>query len=149
MSEDMSTANVEVAVAYLQSIENRVSEEELARFFAPDVVLEQFFNRLVPKTVQSTLADVLRESAQGKKSVSHQKYEVHNRVASGDWEALQVKWEGILAIPVAGLAAGSAMRAWFAMFLQHEGRNHSPGKLRLLRSVVSLTQDDHGHEVWS
>lgn len=31
---------------------------------------------------------------------------------------MQVRWEGILGIPVAGLEAGATMRAWFAMFLE-------------------------------
>ena len=117
MLENTSITNEERARAYLRAIENRAGEEELAAFFAPDVVLEQFPNRLVPKLVQSTLADMMRESAQGKKSVSRQRYTVRNAVASGDWVALQVDWEGVLAIAVAGLEAGATMRAWFAMFL--------------------------------
>src|SRR5271165_1504627 len=103
MRENTSAANEERARAYLRAIENRASEEELAAFFASGVVLEQFPNRLVPKLVQSTLADMVRESARGKKSVSKQTYEVQNAVASGDWVALQVKWEGVLSMPVAGL----------------------------------------------
>jgi len=123
MRENTSAANEERARAYLRAIENRASEEELAAFFASGVVLEQFPNRLVPKLVQSTLADMMRESARGKKSVSKQTYEVQNAVASGDWVALQVKWEGVLSMPVAGLEAGATMRAWFAMFLQfREGK---------------------------
>ena len=65
----------------------------------------------------SSLADIKRASAQGRKSVSRQTYTVRNELASGDWVALQVDWEGALAIPVAGLAAGATMRAYFAMFL--------------------------------
>jgi ketosteroid isomerase-like protein len=118
MAEHTPAANEQRARAYLRAIENRASEEELAAFFAPDVMLEQFPNRLVPKLVQSTLADMMHESAQGKKSVSKQTYDVQNAVAAADWVALQVKWEGVLSIPVAGLEAGATMRAWFAMFLQ-------------------------------
>lgn len=110
--------NLERARAYLQAIERRVSEEELAGFFAPEMVLEQFPNRLVPKLVRSNVEDVLRESIEGKKSVSRQTYAVDNAVAQGDWVALEVKWEGVLAVPVAGLPAGATMRAWFAMFLE-------------------------------
>jgi len=42
-----ANVNLERAHAYLRAIENRVSEEELAAFFSPDVVVEQFPNRLV------------------------------------------------------------------------------------------------------
>jgi ketosteroid isomerase-like protein len=116
-NSNSTDANLERARAYLRAIENRVSEEELASFFSPDVVVEQFPNRLVPKIVKSGLADIKRESAKGKKSVSGQTYTVRNAVASGDWVALHVDWEGVLAIPVASLEAGAAMRAYFAMFL--------------------------------
>src|SRR5271165_2831200 len=118
MSEDVSAANVELAHAYLRAIENQLSEDELAGFFSPDVVHTQYPNRLVLKVVHSTLADMMRESQQGKKSVSRQSYIVTNAVASGNWVALQVEWEGILAVPVAGLDAGAVMRAWFAVFLE-------------------------------
>lgn len=116
-NSNSADANLERARAYLRAIENRISEEELASFFSPDVVVEQFPNRLVPKVVKSSLADIKRESAQGKKSVYRQTYTVRNAVASGDWVAFQVDWEGVLAIPVASLEAGATMRAYFAMFL--------------------------------
>lgn len=118
MSEDVVALNVERARAYLHAIESRAGEEELASFFSSDVIHIQYPNRLVPKVVQSTLADMMRESQQGKKSVSRQSYRLTNAVASGHSVALQVEWEGILAIPVAGLAAGAMMRAWFAVFLE-------------------------------
>jgi len=67
--------------------------------------------------VKSSLADMKRESEKGKKSVVRPSYTVRNAVASGDWVAFQVDWEGVLAVPVAGLEAGATMRAYFAMFL--------------------------------
>jgi len=115
---DRESDNVNRARAYLHAIERGVSEEELASFFSLDVVLEQFPNRLVPKLLQSNAEDILRQFMQGKKSVPRQKYEVHNIVAAGDWVAMQVRWEGVLAVPVAGLEAGATMRAWLAMFLE-------------------------------
>lgn len=118
MPEHTPAANAERARAYLRAIESRVSEEEMASFFSSDVTLTQYPNRLVPKVVQSTLADMMRESAQGKAALSHQTYTVRNAVAAGAWVAMQVDWEGFLAVPVAGLDAGSTMRAWFAMFLE-------------------------------
>jgi ketosteroid isomerase-like protein len=116
-NSNSADANLERARAYLRAIENRASEEELASFFSTDAVVEQFPNRLVPKVVKSSLADIKRESAQGKKSVSRQTYTVRNAVASGNWVALEVNWEGVLAIPVASLEVGATMRAYFAMFL--------------------------------
>ncbi|HEY4900227.1 MAG TPA: nuclear transport factor 2 family protein [Terriglobales bacterium] len=116
-NENTPNANLELARAYLRAIENRAGEEELESFFSPDVVVEQFPNRLVPNLVKSSLADVKRESEMGKKSVARQSYTVRNAVAAGEWVAMQVDWEGVLAIPVADLEAGATIRAYFAMFL--------------------------------
>ena len=118
MTENSPAAHEQRARAYLRAIENRVSEEELASFFAPEVEIIGYPNRLVPKVVRSNLAQAMRESIQGKKSLARQSYQPQNVVASGDCVAMQVKWEGELAIPVAGLVAGATMRAWFAMFLE-------------------------------
>jgi len=92
-NENTPNANLELARAYLRAIENRAGEEELESFFSPDVVVEQFPNRLVPNLVKSSLADVKRESEMGKKSVARQSYTVRNAVAAGEWVAMQVDWE--------------------------------------------------------
>jgi hypothetical protein len=91
MPEHAPVTNEQRARAYLKAIEDRVSEEEMADFFAPEVILVQFPNRLVPKVVESTLADIRRESAQGKKSVLRQAYTVRNVVASDDWVVPVIK----------------------------------------------------------
>jgi ketosteroid isomerase-like protein len=123
MSEHTPATNVERARAYLRALENRVREEELAAFFTPDVEIVGYPNRLVPKLVRLTLTDAMQQSVQGKKSISRQSYQPENIVAAGDSVAMQVKWEGVLAIPIAGLEAGATMRAWFAMFLEfREGK---------------------------
>ena len=99
MSEETSAANVGRALAYLQAIEDRVSEEELARFFAP---------RRVAGAVSVCVASEVRSAQYGR---------------LGRLGGIAGQWEGVLAIPVAGLKAGSTMRAWFAMFLQfHNGK---------------------------
>jgi len=48
-NDNLTNTNVERARSYLRAIENRASEEELSSFFSPDVVVEQFPNRLVQK----------------------------------------------------------------------------------------------------
>jgi len=110
----------ERARAYLRVIENRASEEDLATFFAPEVVLEKFPNRLVPKLVKSTLADMVRESAQGKKSVSQQTYTY--ATPSPPATGLHFRWTGRV-LAVASLQAGATMRAYFAMFLHFRDGN--------------------------
>lgn len=113
-----ATANLERARRYLQAVESQASGAELAGFFAADVVVDQFPNRLVPKLVRSGLADIQREAEMGRRHVARQTYRIVNAVAAGDTVALEVTWEGVLALPVAGLEAGATMRAYFGMFLK-------------------------------
>ena len=138
LNEDTPNVNLERARAYLRAIETRASEEELTSFFSPDVVVEQFPNRLVPKVVKSSLADVKRESEMGKKSVTRQSYTVRNAVASGEWVALQVDWEGALAIR----RGRPRSRSYDARVLRDvpslpRRQDRAPEQLRLLRAVVN------------
>ena len=56
-------------------------------------------------------------------------------VASDGWVAMQVDWEGVLAVPVADRAAGTTMRACFAMFFE----------FRKARSCVGATMIASSH----
>ena len=110
--------NIETARRYLKAIEQGATGATLAQFFAPQVVMELFPNRLAPQGSRSGLAEMLEAAERGQKALSSQHYEIKHEVASGDTVALEVLWVGTLAIPVAGLSAGSQMRAHFAAFLE-------------------------------
>jgi ketosteroid isomerase-like protein len=110
--------NIEIARRYLKAIEQGATGATLAQFFAPNVVMELFPNRLAPQGSRSGLAEMLEAAERGQKALSSQHYEIKHEVAGGDTVALEVLWVGTLAIPVAGLSAGSQMRAHFAAFLE-------------------------------
>ena len=110
--------NIEIARRYLKAIEQGATGAALARFFAPNVVMELFPNRLVPQGSRSGLAEMLEAAERGQKALSSQHYEIKHDVASGDTVALEVLWVGTLAISIAGLSPGSQMRAHFAVFLE-------------------------------
>src|SRR6266852_1726934 len=114
--------NVEIARKYLKAIEQGATGATLAQFFAPNVVMELFPNRLAPQGSRSGLAEMLEAAERGQKALSSQHYEIKHEVAGGDTVALEVL-VGTLAISVAGLSAGSQMRAHFAAFLEfREGK---------------------------
>jgi ketosteroid isomerase-like protein len=116
-------ANLKTAREYLVAIENGATGQALARWFTPDVVQEEFPNRLVPAGARRGLAELLEGAERGQKVLSGQRYEVLTAMASGDRVALEVQWTGTLAIPVGSLAAGDDMRARFAVFLDfRDGR---------------------------
>ena len=109
--------NLDAARRYLDALERGVDGAALAEFFAPDVVQEEFPNRLVPTGARRDLNGLLEAAARGKQVVSAPRYEVRNAVAAGDRVALEVLWTGTPAVAVGSLPAGGTMRAHFAVFL--------------------------------
>lgn len=110
--------NMEMARAYLKAIEVGSADDAIGRFISPDIVQEEFPNRLSPNGAKRDLSAMRAAAQRGRQVLSDQTYEITNSVASDDWVALEVIWTGTLKIPVATLAAGSQMRAHFAVFLQ-------------------------------
>jgi ketosteroid isomerase-like protein len=110
--------NVETARRYLNAIERGATGDTLAEFFTPNVVQEEFPNRLMTHGARRDLAALLEGAERGQKVISAQRYEIRNEVASGNFIALEVLWTGTLAIPIGSLAVGDNMRAHFAVFLE-------------------------------
>src|SRR5687768_1459071 len=115
----MSSAeeNVETARRYLAALERRADASEVGDFFAPDVVQEEFPNRLVPQGARRDLQALTEGRERGLRAMSAESYELLNVVASGDSVALEVLWTGTLAVPFGSLPAGGALRAHFGVFL--------------------------------
>jgi ketosteroid isomerase-like protein len=114
-------ANLETARAYLAAVEGGATGDALARWFTPDVVQEEFPNRLMPAGARRGLAELLDGAERGQKVMSAQRYEVLSATASEDRVALEVQWTGTLAIPLGSLPAGGEMRARFGVFLELRG----------------------------
>jgi ketosteroid isomerase-like protein len=109
-------ANLLQVRRYLASIEARDPFEVIATYFTPDVVQEEFPNRIVPQGATRDL-DAMREgSARGRQLLSEESYDVLSEIALGDRIALEVQWTGTLAVPVGTLPIGGQMRARFGVF---------------------------------
>jgi ketosteroid isomerase-like protein len=116
-------SNLATARRYLESIERRADSEEVAGFFAPDVIQEEFPNQLVPKGACRDLAALKEAGVRGRQVMSAQRYEVLREMASGDRVALEVLWTGTLAVPFGSIPAGGTLRAHFAVFIDfRDGR---------------------------
>jgi ketosteroid isomerase-like protein len=113
-----SADNLAIARQYLKAIESGATADEMASFFAPEIVLEIFPSRFFPNGSRDNLAGICAAVERGKKAMSSQKYAIRNTVASGDKVALEVDWVGTLALPFQSIPIGGQMRAHFAMFLQ-------------------------------
>jgi ketosteroid isomerase-like protein len=110
--------NLEIARKYLQALERGETGAALSRFFAPDVVLEEFPNRLTPSGKKRDLAEALDGAERGKKIMSAQMYKIKNEIAEHGRVALEVEWVGTLAVPFGSIPAGGQMKAFFAVFLE-------------------------------
>lgn len=113
----MSTeaTNLQTARRYLESIGQGSSGG--LEFFAPDVVQEEFPNRLVPNGAVRDFAALQAAAQRGAKVMTQQSLEVLNAIASGDQVAVEALWTGQVAVPIGSLPAGGRMRARFAIFL--------------------------------
>jgi ketosteroid isomerase-like protein len=111
--------NLEHAKRYLEAIEGGATGDDLAGFFATDVVQEEFPNRLLPQGARRDLAAILDAAARGRQVVPNQSFRILHDVADGDQVALEVEWDGTPAVPVGQLPAGGEMRARFAVFLEY------------------------------
>jgi ketosteroid isomerase-like protein len=115
--------NLEIARKYLQALERGETGAALSSFFARDVVLEEFPNRLTPTGKKRDLAEALEGAERGKKVMSAQMYKIKNEIAERERVALEVEWVGTLAVPFGSIPIGGQMKAFFAVFLEfHEGK---------------------------
>lgn len=112
----MSDSNLQLARRYLAALERGDVQEVLA-CLDPAIVQEEFPNRLAPHGATRDLAALRAGAEHGRQLLATQRYEIQSAVVDGDRVALEVRWTGRLAVPLAGLAAGDEMRARFAVFL--------------------------------
>jgi ketosteroid isomerase-like protein len=116
-------SNIEIARQYLKAIEEGTTGEALANFFDPQVTQIEFPNRLNPKGGQRGLTALLEAAERGQKVMSNQSFTVLHELGTGNLVALEVLWEGTLAVPFQSLPSGATLRAHFAVFLEfHNGK---------------------------
>jgi steroid delta-isomerase-like uncharacterized protein len=119
----VSGANLERAKAYLEALEAGATGDALARFYAEDVVQEEFPNRLLPNGAKRDLAALLDGAVRGQQGMRQQRFELVRAHEAGDTVVMEVIWTGTLTVAALGLPAGGQMRARFALFLEfRDGR---------------------------
>lgn len=126
MSED-HTAFIE---SYLEAVAEGATGAKLAAFFDPEVIQEEFPNRLVAGGARRDIAAILDSAAKSRALMRNQHFAVHGVISAGENAAAEATWTGVLAVPLGKLAPGDVMRARFAMFftfrngLIHRQRNY-------------------------
>ena len=113
----MPSSNAARACDYLRAVAAMGPYETIADFYTPDAVIQEFPNRIAPEGRSRRLAEARAAFEQGRKIMQSQTYDVQRVIESGNEVAIELEWTGILAVPVMNLPAGSAMKAFVAMFL--------------------------------
>ena len=119
----MSEDNLATARRYIAALSNGEGADEVSRFYAPDVVQDEFPNRLVPNGVTRDLAALKQARVRGQALLSAETFELLSAVASGSQVAMELRWSGTIRSSGGPFKAGQLLRARFAVFLEfRDGR---------------------------
>jgi ketosteroid isomerase-like protein len=89
--------------------------ETVGQLYHPDVVQTEHPNRLYAKGQVRDRATMLRDLPKGKTVLRSQRYPIDSIVGAGDRVVVEMRWEGILAVPLGTLQPGDAMIAHICM----------------------------------
>lgn len=112
--------NEECVRAYLAAVE-RFEVEAVAELLADDVRYLERPNRLKPAGASSDRAGMLANLPKGRAILRRQRYEISSILTEGDGVAAEVRWEGVLAIPLGSRKPGETVVAHSAMLFQLRG----------------------------
>ena len=113
----VKSANVERVHEYLEAMGSMGPRESMAGFFTPDVVIQEFPNRVAPHGRIRQGGDLAAAYETGRQLLKSQNYRVQRVIEAGDEVAVELEWTGVLAVPVMNLPAGREIKAYVAMFL--------------------------------
>jgi ketosteroid isomerase-like protein len=120
---DAEDKNIDVVRTYLNALQSGEAGDALRKFFTNDVRQIERPNQLNQHGQESDLEHILQRSQQGPKILQRQQYEIVSEIAQGDRVAIEARWTGVLAIAFGTLAAGTEMKASFAIFFHlRDGR---------------------------
>lgn len=109
---------IERAKAFMRAVASMAPAHEIEAFYAPDVVQEEFPNRLLPNGALRDLAALREAGEKGRKVMSAQTIEIVNAVGSGECVVLEAIWTGTLAIAMGNLKLGDQIKARFAQVFE-------------------------------
>ncbi|MET0555177.1 MAG: nuclear transport factor 2 family protein [Vicinamibacteria bacterium] len=113
--------NVAIARRYIQALASGADADALAEFLAPDVVQEEFPNRLLPHGATRDLAALQEGRRRGRALMRAETYDVLSAMAEGDRVAIELIWTGTVGAAIGPFTEGQQLRARFAIFLDFRG----------------------------
>jgi ketosteroid isomerase-like protein len=110
--------NREVVQAYYAAIAQGAASLEWERWFARDVVQEEFPNRLLPDGARRDLRGLREAAERGAALMGHQEFRLLTLVASGSTVMVEAEWRGQVRRDAGPFAAGTELRTRFAQALE-------------------------------
>ena len=110
--------NIEIARQYVAALSAGAGPDEVARFYAADVVQEEFPNRLMPHGATRDLQALKEGRVRGQALLGAENFELLNAIAEGNRVALEVIWTATVKQAAGPFAAGQSLRARFAIFME-------------------------------
>src|SRR5262245_236032 len=115
--------NLTTARSYIAALSSGAGADDLERFYDPDVVQEEFPNRLLPNGATRDREALRQARIRGKALLSAETFELLGAVASGNRVAMELHWTGTIGASAGPFTAGQTLRARFAVFLEfRDGR---------------------------
>ena len=108
----------EIAIDFINTVQNRTSSEQLMDFYHPDIEHIEFPNALAKNKIIRNLEDLKVSSEKGKQVLQKEEYEILKSYSFNDTVILEVIWTGTLAIPLGNVPVGGQMKAYFAQFFE-------------------------------
>jgi ketosteroid isomerase-like protein len=112
---------LDAARRYIHLLSSGAGPDELAELFDPDVIQEEFPNRLLPNGATRDLKAIREARLRGKALLGAERFELLNAFGSGDQVVMELQWSGTIAVDAGPFKSGQQLRARFAVFLEFKG----------------------------
>jgi ketosteroid isomerase-like protein len=122
-------ANVAIVRGYYAAVEAGSGALDWDRWFTPDVIQEEFPNRLLPEGARRDLAAMREAALRGQTLMAEQRFTLLEVIAGGDMVAVEAEWRGTVARDLGPFTAGMTLRTRSAQVLVLRG-----GKIAVLRN---------------
>lgn len=117
-AENPTLATEAVVRRYYRTVSDLSStDEDLRKVLAPDVVVTEHPNALVPEGARRDIVQTLAGFRRGKELLREQAFQVHNVLAQGERAAAKVTWRGVVGVDAGPFREGQELVAHVAAFL--------------------------------
>jgi ketosteroid isomerase-like protein len=116
-------ANLAAVRSLFAAIANGPVDEAFEKLYAPDIIQEEFPNRLLPNGARRDLTALRQAAARGRALMAAQTFELVNALATGSSVAVEGRWTGTVGVDAGPFKAGTTLRTRFAQIFDfREGK---------------------------